>query len=78
MFFENFRINDIYVAKCLEKRCRKITEPMLNDIQCGFRPGRSTTDQFFTPQQIFKKPLEHAEDIYMLRRPPESIRPGSA
>ena len=32
-------------AKCLEKRCREIIEPKLGDTQCGFRPGRSTTDQ---------------------------------
>ena len=33
-------------AKCLEKRCREIIEPMkLDDAQRGFRPGRSTTTQ---------------------------------
>ena len=31
-------------AKFLEKRCREIVEPQLQDAQCGFRPGRSTID----------------------------------
>ena len=64
MFFWNFQINDIYVAKCIEKWCREITEPNLNDVQCGFHPGRSTTDQIFTLNQIFKKSWEHAKDVY--------------
>ena len=34
-------------AKCLEKKCREIVEPKLTDAQCGFHPGRSTTDQIF-------------------------------
>jgi len=41
----NFKIINIYVAKCLEKICREIIEPNLNDTQCGFRPGRANTDQ---------------------------------
>ena len=35
-------------AKCLERKCREIVESKLEDSQCGFRPGRSTTDQIFT------------------------------
>jgi len=41
MLFGNFQIFNIYVAECLEKRCREINEPKLNDTQCGFHPGRS-------------------------------------
>jgi len=44
MLFGNFQIINIYVAKCLENRCREIIESKLNDTQCGFRPGRGTTD----------------------------------
>ena len=42
----------------------KIIEPKLDDIQCGFRRGRSTTEQIFTLQQIFEKSWEHAKDVY--------------
>ena len=45
MLFGNFQIIiKTYVDKCLEKRCREIIESNLNDTQCSFRPGRSTTD----------------------------------
>ena len=42
-------------AKFLKKRCREITETKPVKRQCGFRPGRSTTDQIFTLQQVFEK-----------------------
>ena len=51
-------------AKCLERKCRQIVEPILEDCQCGFRPGRSTTDQIFTLKQIFEKSWEYGKDIY--------------
>jgi len=57
MLFGNFQIINIYVAKCLEKRC-EIIESRLNDAQCGFRSGRSTIDQIFTLQHIFLKSWE--------------------
>ena len=47
------------------KTCHEIIEPKLNDTQCGLRPGRSTTDQIFTLQQIFEIPWEeYAKDVY--------------
>ena len=45
-------------AKCLERKCREIVESKLEDGQCRFRPGRSTTDQIFTLKQIFEKSWE--------------------
>ena len=42
-------------AKCLERKFREIVESKLEDGRCGFRPGRSTTDQIFTLKQIFEK-----------------------
>ena len=64
MLFGNFETFQIYVAKCLGKRCREINEPKLNDTQCGFHPGHSTTDQIFTLQQIFEKSWEYAKNVY--------------
>ena len=64
ILFGNFLIINISIAKCLEKTCHEIIEPKLNDTQCGLRPGRSTTDQIFTLQQIFEKSWEHAKDVY--------------
>jgi len=55
---------NIYVAKRLEKRCRKINEPKLNGTQCGFHPGYSTTDQNVTLQKIFGNFWEYAKNFY--------------
>ena len=55
-------------AKCLERKCREIVESKLEDGQCGFRPGRSTTDQIFTLKQIFEKSWEYGKDLCMLCR----------
>ena len=35
-------------AKCLERKCLEIVESNLENGQCGFCSGRSTTDQTFT------------------------------
>ena len=51
-------------AKCLESKCREIVESKLEDGQCGFRPGRSTTDEIFTPKQIFEKSWEYDKDLF--------------
>jgi len=42
----------------------KIIEPKLDDTQCGFRRGRSTTEQICTLQKIFEKSWKHAKDLY--------------
>ena len=50
-------------AKCLERKCREIVESKLEDGQCGYRPGRITTDQIFTLKQIFEKSWEYGKDL---------------
>ena len=35
------------------------------DSKCGFRPGRSTTDQNFTLEKIFEKSWEYGKDVYI-------------
>jgi len=45
------------LAECLGKRYHEIIESKLNDTQCGFRPGRNTTDQ------IFEKFWCYAKDV---------------
>jgi len=50
-------------ARCLEKRYHEIFQPDLDATQYGFRPGRSTTDQIFTLQQIFDKSWVYVKDV---------------
>jgi len=45
------------------KRCREIIEPKLREALCGFRSGRSTTDQIYTLQQNFEKLWEWPKDV---------------
>ena len=39
-------------------------ESKLKDGQCGFRPGRSTTDQIFTLKLIFEKSWKYGKDLF--------------
>jgi len=41
--------------KSVYQDAAKIIEPKLDGTQCGFRHGRSTTEQISTLQQIFEK-----------------------
>jgi len=49
MLFGNLQIINIYVAKCLEMRCREIIESNLNDTQCGFVPAVVIQTAFRSP-----------------------------
>ena len=51
-------------AICLKRKRPEIVESKLEDIQCGFRPGRSTLDQIFTLKQIFEKFREYGKDLF--------------
>ncbi len=53
-------------ARIIERRCRDIVEPNIQETQCGFRAGRGTTDQIFTLQQILEKSWEFAKPVYTL------------
>ena len=64
MLFGNFQIFHIYVAKCLEKRCREINKTKLNDTLCGFHPAHNSADKNSTPQKNFEKSWEYAKNVY--------------
>ena len=51
-------------ARILERRCRVIVEPIIEDNQCGFRAGRGTTDQLFILQQLFEKCWKFGRPLY--------------
>lgn len=52
-------------AKVLESRIRGVIEPQISDEQCGFRGGRSTSDQVFILRQICEKAWEFALPVFM-------------
>uniref|UniRef100_A0AAQ4RS36 Reverse transcriptase domain-containing protein n=1 Tax=Gasterosteus aculeatus aculeatus TaxID=481459 RepID=A0AAQ4RS36_GASAC len=52
-------------SKVLERRVRPIVEPRIEEEQCGFRPGRGTTDQLFTLSRIIEGAWEYAHPVYM-------------
>lgn len=72
MVCENFRgiclLNTAYkiLATILYDRLSVYTEEILGDYQCGFRAGRSTTDQIFTIRQIMEKAWEYNIAIHQL------------
>ena len=49
--------------KCLEKGYDDIIEPKLEATQCGFRPGRSTTDQSSLSSNFSEKSYEYVKDV---------------
>ena len=48
------------------ERLKPIVAHLSGPYQCGFRPGKSTTDQIFTLRQILEKTLEKQIDTYHL------------
>ena len=61
-------------AKVLEARLRTVAEPQLSDEQCGFRPGRSTSDQIFTLKLVCEKAWEYAKPVFMTSRYSSSVQ----
>ncbi|TWW67224.1 hypothetical protein D4764_02G0002650 [Takifugu flavidus] len=52
-------------ARVLEKRIRLIVEPLIEEEQCGFCPGRGTTDQLFTHAGVLERSWEFAQPVHM-------------
>jgi sorting nexin-29 len=50
------------LRRCIEP----YAEGIVGDYQCGFRKGRSTTDQIFCLRIILEKTCEHRVDIHQL------------
>jgi hypothetical protein len=51
-------------AIVLNNRLSRIVESKLNDVQAGFRPNRSTTDNIFIVCQTFEKCYEYNIDLH--------------
>ena len=62
--FTLFSLPEKAYARVLERKYQTIVEPKIQDTQCGFRPGRGTTDQLFTLRQPFEKAWEFAKSVY--------------
>jgi sorting nexin-29 len=54
------------LTNILHKRLEPYAEEILGDYQCGFRRGRSTTDQLFTLRLVLEKAYEFGIDLYLL------------
>lgn len=52
------------LAKIILNRIKTISEEVLLESQCGFRPGRSTTDMIFTLRQLQEKAIEQRQPLY--------------
>ncbi|TWW71482.1 Cubilin Precursor [Takifugu flavidus] len=52
-------------ARVLEKRIRLTVESLIEEEQCGFRPGCGTTDQLFTLAGVLEGSWEFAQPVHM-------------
>ena len=51
------------LAKVLLNRLLPLSESIIPETQCGFRPGRGTTDMIFSAQQVQENCREQGRDI---------------
>jgi len=54
------------LSSILLERLAPFAEELVGIYQCGFRKGRSTTDQIFTLKQLMEKHYEFNKDLYMV------------
>ena len=54
------------MATILKKRLDKLSEKIIGDYQCGFRKGRSTTDQIFMLKQSLIQRYEYNKPTHLL------------
>lgn len=54
------------LGRLIQNRLQRFAEETLPDSQCGFRSGRSCTDQIFTASQIVEKLNEHRTSAFLI------------
>ena len=53
-------------ANILEQRTRYKVEPLLSDVQMGFRKGRGCTDAIFALRQLNEKAIEYNRELNLV------------
>ena len=53
------------IAKLVLNRLHKLAEELYPESQCGFRPGRSTTDMIFCVRQLMEKSREQRQPLHI-------------
>ena len=51
------------LAKVLLNRLQPLSESIIPETECGFRPGRGTTDMIFSARQVQEKCREQGRDL---------------